>query len=606
MLAKLWQSDAPEVKAALAALAAKSVLNVAQLPDGRVWCLPQAQQLALLQVCAPPSPALHGTQLPCYLRAAVPCARRTRFCAGCRRWNDGVIASVLFWPARLQAVCCDVAPHYHRLLLDAYCSSVLPRISEEPEGRPSSAGSGSGSDAGQQQQQQQQQQHWTQRPWQPQAPGAAAAAQRRQRMPQVPTQARLQDIPDDGYILINMGHHLTAAGRHKQVRPGWRPPGRATSTLLLLLLLRCVGAAQLVSLPKLSRVLPACLAVQLRELLLDPDWLRRKLVAAGTTAVVADFRRWAGLGPGASSRHLLLAQHTCWLNHVRGQQRSAPYQPKRDRWRTSRSRGGRWRVVGFCRLQQPPQPPRTRVCAPIHRAACFPMQVSAVRQLRGHQAGAGGAAAVGGAGAGVPARAGHAALPHDQPPGHRAAVGRAAGVQAVRRIRGLCSRLNSLVLSPPWLAWSPADAARSIPHPATPTLTHCLAPRPCPLPVPQAWLLDQRRRVYDDSRQALLSGLPRCLPPLTASLEQAGGLQRLALRGHTAGVTKVLLTPSGTDAVTASSDGTARVWDLDIGDCVLLLEGHAGPITDMAITSGAQHTAAAQHSAAQHSRQQRS
>lgn len=36
----------------------------------------------------------------------------------------------------------------------------------------------------------------------------------------------------------------------------------------------------------------------------------------------------------------------------------------------------------------------------------------------------------------------------------------------------------------------------------------------------------------------------------------------------------------------ASSDGTARVWDLDIGDCVLMLEGHAGPITDMAITSG--------------------
>ena len=32
--------------------------------------------------------------------------------------------------------------------------------------------------------------------------------------------------------------------------------------------------------------------LQLRELLLDPDWLRRKLVAAGTTAVVADFRRW--------------------------------------------------------------------------------------------------------------------------------------------------------------------------------------------------------------------------------------------------------------------------------------------------------------------------
>jgi WD40 repeat protein len=26
------------------------------------------------------------------------------------------------------------------------------------------------------------------------------------------------------------------------------------------------------------------------------------------------------------------------------------------------------------------------------------------------------------------------------------------------------------------------------------------------------------------------------------------------------------------------------MWDLEIGDCVLVMEGHAGPITDMAIT----------------------
>lgn len=50
MLLKLWQTDALDAKAAMAALAAKGLLNVAQLPDGRVWCLPQAQQLALLQV----------------------------------------------------------------------------------------------------------------------------------------------------------------------------------------------------------------------------------------------------------------------------------------------------------------------------------------------------------------------------------------------------------------------------------------------------------------------------------------------------------------------------------------------------------------------------
>eukprot|EP00884_Botryococcus_braunii_P009373 jgi/Botrbrau1/18437/Bobra.0072s0025.1 len=77
----------------------------------------------------------------------------------------------------------------------------------------------------------------------------------------------------------------------------------------------------------------------------------------------------------------------------------------------------------------------------------------------------------------------------------------------------------------------------------------------------------------------------RCLETKTASLEQAGGLQRMTLRGHTAAVHKVLLTPGGIDVITVSADGTARVWDLEIGDCMLLLDGHEGPVTDMAVSS---------------------
>lgn len=34
------------------------------------------------------------------------------------------------------------------------------------------------------------------------------------------------------------------------------------------------------------------------------------------------------------------------------------------------------------------------------------------------------------------------------------------------------------------------------------------------------------------------------------SLEQAGGLQRMTLRGHTGGVKKVLVTPGGVDVIT--------------------------------------------------------
>lgn len=135
------------------------------------------------------------------------------------------------------------------------------------------------------------------------------------------------------------------------------------------------------------------------------------------------------------------------------------------------------------------------------------------------------------------------------------------------------------------------SAAQAVAYPRAPGLLRCLMAgrlATAPLsPALAAWLVEQRRRAYDDGRAALVAGLPRCLVPLTPSLDQAGGLQRLALRGHAGPITRVLLTPSGTDAVTASADGTARVWDLDIGDCVLLLEGHSGPITDMAITSGA-------------------
>ena len=32
-----------------------------------------------------------------------------------------------------------------------------------------------------------------------------------------------------------------------------------------------------------------------------------------------------------------------------------------------------------------------------------------------------------------------------------------------------------------------------------------------------------------------------------------------------------------------SQDGTARVWDMEIGDCVLVMEGHDGPVTNAAL-----------------------
>lgn len=73
--------------------------------------------------------------------------------------------------------------------------------------------------------------------------------------------------------------------------------------------------------------------------------------------------------------------------------------------------------------------------------------------------------------------------------------------------------------------------------------------------------------------------MPVHLLPKTPSLEQAGGLQRLILKGHTGCIHKVQLAPNGLEVVTASSDGSIRVWDMEIGDFVLKMEDHDGPVT---------------------------
>eukprot|EP00210_Caulerpa_lentillifera_P006800 g6499.t1 len=77
--------------------------------------------------------------------------------------------------------------------------------------------------------------------------------------------------------------------------------------------------------------------------------------------------------------------------------------------------------------------------------------------------------------------------------------------------------------------------------------------------------------------------MPVHLLPRTPSLEQAGGLQRLILKGHTGGIQKVELAPNGLEVVTVSSDGTLRIWDMEIGDFVLHLENQEGSICCFAV-----------------------
>ena len=83
---------------------------------------------------------------------------------------------------------------------------------------------------------------------------------------------------------------------------------------------------------------------------------------------------------------------------------------------------------------------------------------------------------------------------------------------------------------------------------------------------------------------ALPPAPPIGLAPRAPTLEQAGGVARLTLRGHTGPVTRALVLPNGVDVATGGADGI-RVSDLEVGDCVLRLT-HGGLVTDLAAGGG--------------------
>lgn len=57
----------------------------------------------------------------------------------------------------------------------------------------------------------------------------------------------------------------------------------------------------------------------------------------------------------------------------------------------------------------------------------------------------------------------------------------------------------------------------------------------------------------------------------------------------------VALTPDGRQALTASEDFTARVWDIMSGTCERVLEGHTGWVVGMAISPDGSHAVTASH-----------
>ena len=75
----------------------------------------------------------------------------------------------------------------------------------------------------------------------------------------------------------------------------------------------------------------------------------------------------------------------------------------------------------------------------------------------------------------------------------------------------------------------------------------------------QEWLTREDGGTEEAGRHAAAAS--PCLFTRTPSLEQAGGLQRMTLRGHTGGISKVLLTPGGIDVITGVLPGVSGRLD---------------------------------------------
>jgi WD40 repeat protein len=87
--------------------------------------------------------------------------------------------------------------------------------------------------------------------------------------------------------------------------------------------------------------------------------------------------------------------------------------------------------------------------------------------------------------------------------------------------------------------------------------------------------------------QTMLSQPPNTLwlRLLTSSLTPPGGPLLRTFRGHTDGIRAVAVVPDRYQAVSASDDGTLRLWDLQTGQCLHIFTGHSDVVSDVDIVS---------------------
>ena len=74
------------------------------------------------------------------------------------------------------------------------------------------------------------------------------------------------------------------------------------------------------------------------------------------------------------------------------------------------------------------------------------------------------------------------------------------------------------------------------------------------------------------------------LRPLHPALTPPGGPLIRTLEGHSGSVLGVAVSPDGRRAVSASSDHTLKVWDLETGRALRTLEGHSGSVLGVAVS----------------------
>ena len=101
------------------------------------------------------------------------------------------------------------------------------------------------------------------------------------------------------------------------------------------------------------------------------------------------------------------------------------------------------------------------------------------------------------------------------------------------------------------------------------------------------WLPETRAQEYAKLLEA-------CRPPQTQPTEEqelarARFEEKVRSLGHTAPVRSVAFSPDGTRALSGSSDNTVRLWEVESGRCLRVLEGHSASVWSVAWSGDSRH-----------------